>query len=187
MPEENPISQAAQWFLKDFQRLLEEFAQETKSQVVAIDKEGNLITKLSGVQNVCKLILASEEGRIRCLDSFKMGLSLVKSQKKPIFSDCYAGFASAWVPIIVRESLIGVIIICGGKYDRGESREKLTEKYSKLADELGVVGKENFLKMAVDEVSLVTEEEIRKRAEKLTGLVEILTENVQTPLKEIFG
>ena len=91
------------------------------------------------------------------------------------------------MPIIVRDSLIGVIVICGGKYDRGESKEKLTEKYSKLTDELAVIGKENFLKMAIDEVSLITEEEIRKRAEKLTGLVEILTENVQTPLKEIFG
>lgn len=186
MPNENFVSEMAQSFLREFQRILNDFAQETKSQVTAIDREGNLITELSGVQNVCKLILATPEGRIRCQDSFKMALSLIKRQKKPIFTNCYADYISAWLPIVVREKLIGVIVICGGKYETNESREKLIKRYSKLAEELGAVGKENFLQSAIDSVDVVSEEEVKKRAERLTELINILTENVRTPLKEIF-
>jgi len=187
MPVEKSLSESAQWFLRDFQKLLNDFANEAGIQIVAIDREGNVITEMTGVQRVCKLILATEDGRIRCRDNYKMALSLVKAKKEPFFIDCYAGFASVWVPIIIRGILIGVIVGCGGRYDRGESQEKLREKFSKLASELGIIDKEDFLKAAIDEVKIANEDEMKKRGERLKKLVEILAETAQTPLKEVFG
>jgi ligand-binding sensor protein len=186
MPEKS-FSEAAQWFLKDFQKILDDFAQQTKFQVFLLDKEGNLITKMDGVQEACKLIISTEEGRVRCKDGFKMGFSLVRAQKKPIFTECYAGFALCWLPITIRGVIIGLIVVCGGRYDRGGSITGLNEKFSELSDELGIIDKKYFLKKAVDEAPLVTEEEVKEKIEKLTKLINILIENVQTPLKEVLG
>ena len=44
---------------------------------------------------------------------------------------------------------------------------------------------EEYLKEAIDEVKVVTEEEMRKRAERLAKLVGILAE--ETALGEVFG
>jgi len=184
--EKRFLSEAAQWFLRDFQGLLKDFAEENDAQCLATNKEGSLITELNGVQDVCKKILATEEGQMRCRDHFKIISSLAKDQKKPIFVDCYAGFASVCIPIIIRE-VIGTLISCGGKYDRGESREKLINKLSKLADELGILDKEGFLRAAIDKVKTTTEEEMKQRTEKLSKLIDILTETAHTPLKEVFG
>ena len=187
MSVEKSLSESAQWFLRDFQKLLDDFAVEEDVWIVAIDKKENLVTESPGVQRVFKLIMATEEGKIRYRDNYKMAFTLIKTQGKTIFSDDFAGFASAWLPISVRGSLIGLMIISGGRYDRGEIREKLREKYSKLADELGIVDKEDFIKAAIEEVKIVDEEEMEKKAGKLKKLIEVLLETTQTPLKEVFG
>jgi ligand-binding sensor protein len=187
MTEEKYLSEAAKWFLRDFEKIIDDFATEEGVRVVVVDKEGSLIIETAGVERICKLINSSEEGRMRYRDNYKMAFSLIKTQGKPIFIDCYAGFAFLAIPITIRGSIVGAIVSCGGRVDRGESREKLVEKFTKLADELDIMDKEDFLKAAIDEVKLVTEEEIKKRAEKLTKLIEILTETAQTPLKEVFG
>lgn len=187
MTTKKPLSESAQWFLEDFQRLQDDFAEIIGVLVETKDKEDNLITKRSGGQRICNLILASEEGKIRCRDAHKMISSLAKNENEPVFLDCYAGYVCLGVPIIIKGNTIGTIVSCGGRYDRGESKEKLTEKFSKLADELGIIDKENFLKAAIDEVELVTEEEVKKRAQRLAELIEILAETAVTPLKEVFG
>jgi ligand-binding sensor protein len=183
MPKKQ-LSEEAQWFLKNLQKLQDDFAESVGAQIVTTDREGNLITKMSGAQRACQLIMAVEKGRKRCEECYKTALSLVRTQKKPIFIDCYAGYASLWVPIKVGKKIVGSITGCGGKYDRGESKEDLREKFSKLADDLGIANKEDFLKAAVDEIQPVTEEEMKKRAERLAKLVGILAE--ETALREVF-
>lgn len=185
MVREN-LSEEAQWFLRNLQKLQDDFAESVGGQIVTTDKEGNLVTKMSGAQRVCQLIMAAEEGKKKCGEAYKMALSLVRTMKEPAFMDCYAGFASLWVPIKVNEKIVGSITGCGGRYDRGESREELIEKYSKLADGLGIKDKDDFLKAAVDEIKiLITEEEMKKRAERLSKLIGILAE--ETALSEAFG
>jgi ligand-binding sensor protein len=180
------LSEEAEWFLRNLQKLQDDFAESVGGQIVTTDKQGNLVTKMSGAQRVCQLIMATEEGKKKCGEAYKTALSLVRTMKKPAFMDCYAGFASLWVPIKVKGKIVGSITGCGGRYDRGESREELRKKYSKLADELGIKDKEDFLKAAIDEIKiLVTEEEMKKRAERLSKLVAILAE--ETSLGEIFG
>jgi ligand-binding sensor protein len=179
------LSEETEWFLRNLQKLQDDFAESVGGQIVTTDKEGNLVTKMSGAQRVCQLIMATEEGKKKCGEAYKMALSLVRTMKEPAFMDCYAGFASLWVPIRVKGEIVGSITGCGGRYDRGETREELREKYSKLADELRVKDKKDFLKAAIDEIKPVIEEEMKKRAERLSKLVGILAE--ETALGEIFG
>jgi ligand-binding sensor protein len=179
------FSEEAEWFLNNLQTLQDDFAETIGAQIVTTDKEGNLITRMSGAQRVCQIIMATEEGKKKCGEAYKYALSLVRTHKTPVFMDCYAGFSSLWVPIVVKGEIVGSITGCGGRYDRGESREELIEKYSKLADELGIKDKEDFLKAAIDEIKPVTEEEMKKRAQRLAKLVAILAE--ETALGEIFG
>jgi ligand-binding sensor protein len=179
------LSEEAEWFLRNLQKLQDDFAESIGGQIVITDKEGNLVTKMSGAQRACQIIMATEEGKKKCGEAYKCALSLVRIHKTPVFMDCYAGFASLWVPIVVKGEIVGSITGCGGRYDRGESREELIEKYSKLADELGIKNKEDFLKAAIDEIKPVTEEEMKKRAQRLSKLVAILAE--ETALGEVFG
>jgi len=179
------LSEEAEWFLRNLQKLQDDFAESIGGQIVTTDKEGNLVTKMSGAQRVCQIIMATEEGKKKCGQAYKCALSLVRTQKAPVFMDCYAGFASLWVPIVVKGKIVGSITGCGGRYNRGESREELIEKYSKLADELGIKDKEDFLKAAIDEIKPVTEEEMKKRVQRLSKLVAILAE--ETALGEVFG
>jgi ligand-binding sensor protein len=185
MPTKKPLSEAAQWFLEDLQKILNDFSYESGIQVVVTDREGNLVSEVEGVQRACKLILATEEGRIRCQDHFKMPSSLFKTKKEPIFVECYAGFASLWMPIVVRGSVIGAIIGCGKRYaSKGGDLRKVL---SKLAAELGIMDKEDFMKAATDEVVLVTKEEMEKRIKRIKELFNILSTTAFTPLKEVFG
>jgi len=184
MPEKN-LSEEAQWFVKKLQELQDDFAVAVGGQIVTTDKEGNLVTKMSGAQRVCQLIMATEKGKEKCGGAYKMALGLVKTMKEPAFMDCYAGYASLWVPIKINDEIVGSITGCGGMYEKGMNKEELRNKFSALADDLAIQDKEDFLKAAVDEIKPVTEEEMKNRAIKLAKLVATLAE-VDT-IKEVFG
>lgn len=182
---EKQLSEEAKWFLRNLQLIQDDFAESVGGQIVTTDKDGNLVTKMSGVQRVCKLIMDTEKGKKKCGEAYKTALSLVKSMKEPAFMDCHAGYASLWVPVRAKGEIVGSVTGCGGRYNKGELDEELREKYSKLADELGITDKEDFLKAAVDEISPVSEEEMKERSGRLAKLVGVLAE--ETALKEVFG
>ncbi len=186
MNEEKQYSEEAQWFLHNLQRLQDDFAEAVGAQIVTTDKEGALLTKMSGQQKICQIIQRTEKGKQGCQNAYETALSLVKKMKEAAFMDCHAGLASLWVPIKVRDEIVGSITGCGGRYDRGESEEELREKFAAKADELGVVeeDKKEFLD-ALSEVKVITEEEMRKRAERLAKLVGILAQ--ETAMSEVFG
>lgn len=180
------LSEAAQWFLQDFQKMLDDFANNLGVQVVVVDREGNLINKTYGVQKACQMIMATEIGEMRCHDHFKSAAFQLENKAEPVFTRCYAGYASLWLPIVIKGSLIGAVVSCGGRHDRGEDRKKLLEKFSKLAVELGVLDRSGFLEAAIDRPLAVTKKEMVQRAEKLRELFEILSRTAYTPLKEVF-
>lgn len=181
---EKHFSEEAQWFLHNIQLLQDDFAAAVGGQIVTTDKDGNLLTKMSGQQRACQMIMATQKGKDQCENCYKTALSLVKTQKDPLFMDCYAGFASLWVPISLNGQVIGSITGCGGRYQKGQSAEELKEYYARLADDLGIADKEDFIKAAVEEVNSVTQEEMQTRAERLAKLVSVLVE--ETTLKEAF-
>jgi len=185
---EKQLSEEAQWFLRNLQRIQDDFADSIGAQIVTTDRNGNLITKMSGQQKICQIIQKTEKGKKGCTDAYHTAVELVKKMKEPAFMDCYAGLASLWVPIKTRAGeIVGSITGCGGRYDRGESEEEIKEKFSKLADDLGITEeihpRDDYLK-ALKEVKVVTESEMKKRAERLAKLVGILAE--ETALKEAF-
>ncbi len=179
------LSEEAQWFLRNVQKLQDDFAESVGAQIVMTDRNGDLITKMSGAQRVCQLIQSKEKGKKECEICYHSALSLIKTQKKALFIDCWAGYASLWVPIKVKDQIVGSITGCGGRYEKGQTEEELREKYSKLADDLNIEDKDDFVKAAVNEVKVITEEEMKKRAERLAKLVGILAE--ETALREVFG
>lgn len=180
------LSEAAQWFLLEFRRILEDFAKETESQIALLDKEGNLIIEFTPNQKICQLIWGVEEGKIRCFDHFKIALEIVKGEKKLFLTECYAGFVSIWLPIIIGNSVLGIIINCGGKMERGENEIKLKEKFLKLSSELEIFDKEKFTEIAL-QTTKVNKEILEKRIGRLEKLIAILKESTLTPLKEVFG
>jgi len=52
MPNKN-ISEEAQWFLRNLQKLQDDFAESVGAQIVTTDKNGDLVTKMSGQMKVC--------------------------------------------------------------------------------------------------------------------------------------
>jgi len=183
---EKKLSGEAQWFLRNLQKLQDDFAESIGAQIVTTDKDGGLITKMSGQMKVCgDFIQKTEKGKKSCTDTYKTALGLVKTMKEPAFMDCFAGYASLWVPIKVRGDIVGSITGCGGRFDREEKREGVEKKFTKLAEDLGITVDEKYLKAAIDNVKVVTEEEMKKRAERLAKLVGILAE--ETALSEAFG
>ncbi len=186
--EEKQISEEARWFLKNLQDIQDNFADSIGAQIVTTDKNGDLITKMSGQQRICQIIQKTDKGRKGCTDAYHIAVGLVKKMKEPAFMDCHAGLASLWVPIKTRSGeIVGSITGCGGRYDRGEQREQIEKKFLKLYDNLGITkemsSRDDFLK-ALDEVKVITEAEMKKRAERLAKLVGILAE--ETALKEAF-
>jgi len=181
------LSEETQWFLRNLQKLQDDFAESVGAQIVTTDKNGDLITKMSGQMKVCSdFIQKTEKGKKSCTDTYHTAVGLVKKMKEPAFIDCFAGYASLWVPVKTREGeIVGSITGCGGRYDRGERREELKERFTKLANDLGITVNEDYLKEAIDEVKVVTEEEMKKRAERLAKLVGMLAE--ETALSEAFG
>ncbi len=187
MLKKKDLSEAAQWFLEDFQGLLESFAAEEGVQVTLLDKEGEVIVEIEGPQKICKLIRADTVGRTKCEDGYRMGFTLAKSRQEPILVNCFAGFVSVWLPIMVKGAVIGVIVACGKRSDLEDNREKLIESFSQMSDELGIMDREGFLRAALDEVEIINQKEAELRASKLDKLISILEETARTPLKEIFG
>ncbi|MCD6233298.1 PocR ligand-binding domain-containing protein [bacterium] len=185
---EKQLSEEAQWFLKNLQRLQDDFADSIGAQIVTTDRNGNLITKMSGQQRICQIIQKTEKGKKGCADAYHAAVGLVKKIKESVFMDCHAGLASLWVPIKTKSGeIVGSITGCGGRYDRGESKEEIRKKFIELADKLGITEdvhpREDYLK-ALEEVKVITESEMKKRAERLAKLVGILAE--ESALGEAF-
>ena len=63
MPEKK-FSERAKWFLQNLQKLQDDFAESIGGQIVTTDKEGNLVTKMSGAQRACKLIMETEKNKV---------------------------------------------------------------------------------------------------------------------------
>jgi ligand-binding sensor protein len=179
------LSEAARWFLEELERTLKEFALETKTQIAILDKKGDLVLEFSPNLKICQKIWGIPEGRIRCEDHFKIAHLITIKEKKPFIVKCFANFCSVWVPIIVENNVIGVIVNCGGKI-KGESLEKLKNRIEKIAQEIGILEIES-LKKEVEFFPELSIKEPERRIEKLKKLIEILAETTRTPLKEVFG
>lgn len=182
MPIKRELSEAAQLFLRDFQKILSDLAKETGFEIVALDRKGELISEFQGIQKVCQLIQRNSQGKLFCQSAFFVVFSILEKTRTPVFARCHLNYNLVGVPIIFGNALLGAIIICGKKAVETLSKEK----YLKFANEIFIESKEEFLK-AIQDVAAVQEDEIKKTVDKVKKLLEILKEMSLTPLKELFG
>ena len=66
---EKQLSKEAKWFLRNLQIIQDDFAGSIGGQIVTTDREGNLITEMSGAQEACKMIAETEKGKQRCQEA----------------------------------------------------------------------------------------------------------------------
>lgn len=170
-------------FLRVLQETQDEFADLMGALVVTTDKEGEVVTEMSGVPEPCKMIRDTEKGLKGCQESYKSALSLINKRKKPYIGPCHANFTSIWVPIKIDGEVVGSITGCGGLPEK-KDEEEIREEYGELADDLGIEDKEKFVELVIDKERVPPEEEIKRRISLLQTSVTSLVRN--TPLKKMF-
>lgn len=142
--------------LSILQRIQDLFSDATGLAAIAVDAEGNYITKGSNFTDFCmKYTRGSEEGLRRCVkcDNECTGTYF-----------CHSGLMDFAENIVVNGERVGAII--GGQVLPGEPDR---EKFKQIAKELGI-SEERYLD-ALDRVPVRSEKMIRAAADMLGGFV----------------
>ena len=142
--------------LKTLQELQNQFSDATGLAAIAVDAEGNYITKGSNFTDFCmKYTRGSEEGGRRCVkcDTECSGTYY-----------CHAGLMDFSSDIVIEGEKVGAMI--GGQVLPGEPDE---EKFKKIAEELGV-NQEEYIR-ALHKVPVKTEKAICAAAKLLGDVV----------------
>lgn len=142
--------------LKELQEIQDEFSNATGLAAIAVDAEGNYITKGSNFTDFCmKYTRGSEEGSRRCVkcDTECSGTYF-----------CHAGLMDFSSDIVVNGEKVGAII--GGQV---LPQEPDLDKFSAIARELGI--KESDYIAALKKVPVRSEKQIRAAASMLGNVV----------------
>lgn len=142
--------------LSVLQRIQDLFSDATGLAAIAVDAEGNYITKGSNFTDFCmKYTRNSEEGMKRCVKC--------DNECKGTYY-CHAGLMDFAADIIVEGKKVGAII--GGQVLPAEPDE---EKFRKIAGELGIDPEEYLA--ALKKVPVRSEKSIRSAADLLANVV----------------
>lgn len=138
------------------QTILNAFSDATGLAAVAIDPNGNYITKGSGFTDFCmKYTRGCSEGARRCQRCDAEGMGVY---------ECHAGLMDFSIDIILNGEKLGAVI--GGQVLPQEPDE---EKYTTIAKELGI-DPSSYIR-AVHKVPVRSEKAIRSAAELLKDVV----------------
>lgn len=107
------------------------FAQLTGTCVVVCDTVGEPITEVSGENPACRLVLATEEGRRRCLDSCGEAVVEAAEGLSAVRKYCLAGMTHLVAPIQVDGYHLGSIVV-GHLSGEEMSEEDLAETARQL-------------------------------------------------------
>jgi len=143
------------------QKFLDNFADSMDIASVAVDIDGNPITKPSSYTRFCMDFTHSTKvGDDRCAASHKRGGEEAARTGKPYIYKCHAGLIDFAAPIMVNGVQIGTIL--GGQVLTSQPNEA---EFSKTAREIGV-DEEKYVQ-AANEVNISTEKNIKSAAEVL--------------------
>lgn len=176
-------SEEATRLLRTLQNLQDDFAKIMGAIIVTTDRNGDLVTKMSGLPEPCKMIRETEKGLANCEKDYHAALALSGKHKDVALIKCHAGFVALYIPIFLKGELVGSITGCGGRFS-GMSYQDIEEKYTNLARELGIPNPEEFVRVVKTGSKVASEEEIRRRISLISTAIETLVE--ETPLKEVF-
>lgn len=142
--------------IADLQKIQDTFSQATGLAAVAIDADGNYITKGSGFTDFCmKYTRGCSEGAKRCQQCDATGQGVY---------ECHAGLMDFSIDIILHGEKLGAVI--GGQVLPHEPDE---EKFSAIATDLGI--DPNAYVRAVHKVPVRSESAIRAAASLLDEVV----------------
>lgn len=181
--EEKQYSEEANRLLKTLKSLQDDFAEIMGAIIVTTDRNGDLVTKMSGLPKACQMIRSTKKGLAACTKDYQNALSLSGKHKDVALIKCHAGFIALYVPIFLKGELIGSITGCGGLFS-GLSDEGIKEEYTKLAQELGISNPEKLIRVVKTETKVASEDEIKRRISLISTTIQTLVE--ETPLKEVF-
>ncbi len=180
---EKQYSKEATRLLKTLQNLQDDFAEIMGAIIVTVDKNGDLVTEMSGLPEACKMIRETEGGLAGCEKDYHAAVSMAGKYGEVALIKCHAGFVALYIPISVDGKLVGAITGCGGLY-RGLGEDELRENYSKIAERYGIADSDEFIRRVLHETKVASEEEIKRRISLISTSIETLVE--ETPLKEVF-
>lgn len=156
--------------IKLLQSFLDNFAIGMNIASVAVDIEGNPLTKPSSYTNICSNYThKSRIGDERCAESHKKGGEEAARTGKPYVFRCHAGLIDFAAPIMLNGTLIGTVL--GGQILTEKPDE---EAFRKTASEIGV-NEEEYV-AAANEVGISTEKKIEAAAEVLFTVVNALSQ-----------
>lgn len=183
--DKEKLSDEAQSFVENLQIIQDDFAKFLAGQVLIINKKGELVTRPSTPQRVCQdYIQKTKLGNIGCANLIGTAVELLKFQKDPIFMKCPANYTAFWIPIKLKGEVVGGMAACGGLFEEGKSKEGYRQEFSHLADLFGIKKDDNYFKLAIDDVKMIDQKELQKRAKRSASLIETLVE--ERAFKEVF-
>lgn len=143
------------------QKFLDNFAESLNIAAVAVDKDGNPITKPSSYTRFCASYTHSTKiGDDRCAASHKHGGEEAVRTGRPYVYRCHAGLIDFAAPIILEGELIGTIL--GGQVLTSRPEE---DEFRRVAKEIGV--NEDEYVDAANHVYSMEEKNINSAAEVL--------------------
>jgi len=151
------------------QELVDELAGITGVRLWILDMNSMpVVVSVAGGKH-CKLIIDSLEGVIRCYESSIDGLAELKKTMKPKVRICHAGFICFDAPLILGGEMVGMI---SGDASLMEPADP--EKYSRLAEELGVDPEP--LLASLSQVRNVNLEEVEFLLSVVNAIAQVVTE-----------
>lgn len=106
------------------------FAEAMRLAVVTLDAKGVPLTAVSNCSALCALILATDEGRRRCLASWQ-------AARPGEFGPCHAGLLTLSAPVWVEGQRVAAVVACQFAAPMGEE-EAWQARLAALAGQLGL-------------------------------------------------
>jgi diguanylate cyclase (GGDEF)-like protein len=147
-----------------WKELQDKFAEEVKLPVITIDIEGNNIVSSNKFPFICQMFRNKKLSL--CKKQWILHLNKLKNKEGIYFFPCLGGLSNIIAPLKLFGELIGAMIICGIKRDNN------IKDYSQIAIQLGV--EKNELVDALNDISQVKDEEIKRNAELLAVFSKLL-------------
>lgn len=156
--------------IKLLQSFLDNFSISMNIASVAVDIDGNPITKPSSYTNICTNYTHSTRiGDERCAESHKRAGEEAAKTGRPYIFKCHAGLIDFAAPITIKGTLIGTVL--GGQILKSKPDE---EEFRRTAREIGV-NEDEYVK-AAQEVEIHAEKNIKAAAEVLFIVVNALSQ-----------
>jgi len=154
----------------ELQSIQDSFAKTVGTSSVIFSPEGEPLTRFSNPSSFCSLIQSTEEGRMRCFQSFMEMSRKAVGLKEPKILYCFAHGGHFVAPIIINGEHKGTMF-AGHFIPQELSDEQLTE-IRRIAEEINI--DPELLVKEAKRMPVVSEEEVRNYSSLLFQIVAVI-------------